>query len=353
MMPEGNKMGLQSKFLTFNSNIYITRQSEEYKNARQKDDSITEEIRKKFNENGYPVQDDFIQGSLATATAIKEKGKDFDIDRAIVIKEENAPADPTIPKKVVLELLEKRGFKNAKIKKPCTTADYQSEDLHIDIPIYSKSNAGFYKLAVGKKNSDENNREWSDSDPKGLIDWINAKDNSAIYETQKLQQFKRLTRYLKRWRNFNFHEDTSRKVFSIGLTVMLKEKFQSSINDEGLENDLNSLKKTIDQILYNSNYFYARPDSKWKVVVYLPVSPYRDIFTGSSLNTGTQLRNKLSNLSITLQKVIDETDESKQCNLLRTVFGEDFPEGSQSSSRNEATKVVFASAGSVGTSQGA
>ena len=108
-------MGLQSKFLTFNTNIYITRQSEEYKNAREKDDSITEDIRKKFRENGYPVQEDFIQGSLAINTAIKEKGKDFDIDRAIVINENDAPTDPTIPKKVVLEILENRGFKNAKI----------------------------------------------------------------------------------------------------------------------------------------------------------------------------------------------------------------------------------------------
>lgn len=116
--------------MTFNCNIYITRQSDEYKNARQKDDNITEEIRKKFKENGYPVQDDFIQGSLATSTAIKEKGKDFDIDRAIVIKEEHAPADPTIPKKVVLEILENRGFKNAKIKKPCVTADYKNDPRH-------------------------------------------------------------------------------------------------------------------------------------------------------------------------------------------------------------------------------
>lgn len=346
-------MGLQRKFMTFNSNIYITRNDEDYKNARKKDDSITEEIRKKFNEKGYPVQEDFIQGSLATATAIKEKGKDFDIDRAIVIKEEDAPEDPTIPKKIVLDILENRGFKNAKIKKPCVTADYQSEDLHIDIPIYSKSTAGFYKLAVGKKNSDENNREWSESDPKGLIDWINAKDNSGIYETEKLQQFKRLVRYIKRWRNINFHQDTCRKVFSIGLTVMFKQQFQSSINDEGLENDLVSLKKTIDRILDNSTYFNQQNETQWKVIVNLPVSPYRDIFSGSSLNTGTQLRNKLSSLSTTLQKVIAETNESKQCELLRSVFGNDFPESTQNNSKNEAAKVVFASSGSAGTSQGA
>lgn len=346
-------MGLQNKFLTFNSSIYITRQSDEYKNARQKDDSITEDIRKKFKENGYPVQDDFIQGSLATSTAIKEKEKDFDIDRAIVIKEEDAPTDPTIPKKVVLEILENRGFKNAKIKKPCVTADYKNEDLHIDIPIYSKSESGYYKLAVGKKNSDENNREWSDSDPKGLIDWINAKDGSGIYESQKLQQFKRLTRYIKRWRNIKFHENTCRKVFSIGLTVMLKENFQSSINDEGLENDLQALKNTIDKILDQSNYFLYQNENQWKVSVYLPVSPYRDIFSGSSIDTGTQLKNKLSTLRNNLKKVLDESDESKQCDLLREIFGEDFPEGTKNNSKNEVAKVVFPSAGSVGTSQGA
>jgi hypothetical protein len=193
----------------------------------------------------------------------------------------------------------------------------------------------------------------SESNPKGLIDWINAKDGSELYETEKLYQFRRLTRYLKRWRNVNFHEDTCGKVFSIGLTVMLKQKFQASINDEGLENDLESLKKTLDQILDNSTYFEYKTENQWKVKVYLPVAPYRDIFSNSSLNTGTQLKNKLSSLRTTLQKVIDETVESKQCDLLRSVFGEDFPTSSQSNSKNEAAKVVFSSAGSVGTSQGA
>ena len=77
---------------------------------------------------------------------------------------------------------------------------------------------------------------------------------------------------------------------------MLKEKFQSAINDEGLENDLEALKNTIDQILDQSNYFLYQNESQWKVTVDLPVSPYRDIFSGSSVSTGTQLKNKLSTL---------------------------------------------------------
>lgn len=346
-------MGLQSKFKTFNEKIYITLMSDEYRNAREKDDSITKAIKEKFQENGYPVQEDFIQGSLATRTTIKEKDKDFDIDRAIVIKEDDAPEDPIIPKNVVLDILEARGFHNAKVKKPCVTADYKNEDLHIDIPIYSKSTSGYYKLAVGKKNSSEDNKEWAESDPKGLIDWVSNSDNYGIYADEKLYQFKRIVRYMKRWRNITFHENVCRKIFSIGLTVMLKEKFQSSFNEEGLANDLKALKHTIDQILDHSTYFISQPENQCLVEVKLPVSPYRDIFTGSSLNTGTQLRTKLNSLRNTLQQVIDEEDESKQCTLLRSVFGEDFPEGSPNNSKNAAAKVVYPSAGSVGTSQGA
>lgn len=346
-------MGLQSKFKKFDEKIYITRTSDEYKNAREKDDSITKAIKEKFKENGYPVQEDFIQGSLATRTTIKEKGKDFDIDRAIVIKEDDAPKDPIIPKQVVFDILEARGFQNAKIKKPCVTADYKNEDLHIDIPIYSKSALGYYKLAVGKRNSSDENKEWAESDPRGLIDWVNNSDNYGSYADEKLYQFKRIVRYIKRWRNITFHENVCRKIFSIGLTVMLKEKFQPSIDEEGLANDLKALKHTIDQILDYSTYFVSQPENQWLVEVKLPVSPYRDIFTGSSLNTGTQLRTKLNSLRNTLQQVIDEKDESQQCTLLRSVFGEDFPEGTQTSSQENATKVVFSSAGSVGTSQGA
>ena len=52
-------------------------------------------------------------------------------------------------KKSVLKVLEDRGFKKAKIKKPCVTADYASLSLHIDIPLYRERN-GVYELAVGK-----------------------------------------------------------------------------------------------------------------------------------------------------------------------------------------------------------
>ena len=41
-----------------------------------------------------------------------------------------------------------------------------------------------------------------------------------------------------------------------------------------------------------------RGDNKYRVGVGLPAKPWRDIFDGSSLDTGTQLYNKLKHLKV-------------------------------------------------------
>ena len=58
----------------------------------------------------------------------------------------------------------------------------------------------------------------------GLTDWVN--DNSLYGADAKavLAQFRRLVRYLKRWRDVQFSQTVAAKVYSIGLTVMVKER---------------------------------------------------------------------------------------------------------------------------------
>lgn len=193
-------MATQDHFNKFYKAIKHTREDEAYSDARAKDDSILADIRTAFKDAGYPVIENFLQGSFSTHTAIRNKIGDFDIDRALVVDADKAPDNPVDCKKVVLDTLVRRGFKNSKIKKPCVTADYASLKLHIDFPIYSKS-GDTYKLAVGKAHSDENNREWSDSDPKGLKTWINSKERYSVSPDATQQQFLRLVCYLKRWRD--------------------------------------------------------------------------------------------------------------------------------------------------------
>lgn len=341
-------MGIQEKFLNFHDKIKLSREDDEYKDARDKDDSILKAIQKALKDEGYPVIDNFLQGSMSTATGVKNPGEDFDIDRAVVIAFDDSPDDPVKVKKIVLKVLEDRGFKNAKIKMPCVTADYASKNLHIDIPIYRERNDE-YELAVGKKNSCDENKQWSSSDPKGLRDWINDSSSYIGSANRKLEQYKRLVRYLKRWRDNKFSPLVAKKLFSIGLTVMAKKQFRPNFDDSDKPNDLVALRDTVNDMLYEG-YFIFQGNDQYKILVTLPKSPWKDIFDGSSLDTGTQFYNKLKALKSKLDKAIDETDLVNQCEILNEVFGDDFRVPSSSSA---VKKTVYATAGASGTSQGA
>lgn len=345
-------MGIQKQLDKFHNSIKLSRGDASYKTARQRDDSITMRVEAAFKEAGYEVINSFIQGSLATTTAIVPMSGDYDIDRAIVIDAAEAPENPVAPKKIVLNVLENRGFKNARIKKPCVTADYSSENVHIDFPVYKRQGHQHY-LAVGKKNSDERNRSWSSADPRGLIDWVNDRSAYGDLAAEKQNQFQRLVRYLKRWRDYQFSDTVASRIHSIGLTVMLKEQFCPSFSSEGSRQDLHALYQSVDSVLARC-YFINVDEGKYRVSVLLPKEPWRDIFDGSSVDTGTQFRNKLVRLRDKLAEAAELTDVVKQAKILRDLFGGDFevPEPPQGTS-GSTKKAVYATSGAAGTSQGA
>ena len=345
-------MGIQTHFNKFHDKIKLGREDDAYKKARERDDSIKAEVKTAFREAGYPVIADFIQGSLKTHTGIVPISGDYDIDRALVIDEAKAPKDPVTPKKKALDVLEDRGFKNAKIKKPCVTANYSSDKVHIDFIVYKKSGDRHY-LAVGKKNSNEDNREWSTADPLGLIEWID--DTSKYGEDDagdKLAQFRRLVRCLKRWRDVQFKETVAAKIYSIGLTVMVKREFVPAFSPEGACQDLVALRATAEAILH-TDYFHKEAGDKYRVRVDIPVAPYRDIFDGSSLDTGTQFHNKLHHLMNELAKAEALSDEREQCKILKKLFGDDFGVPAPPTDGSKTAKAVYPSPGFVRHSQGA
>lgn len=362
-------MPIQTHFNNFDKVIYLTGQSPGYKNAKEKDGSILNDLKKRFSEEGYPVVETFLQGSFSVNTAINSLEGDYDIDRALVIDADSAPVDPVMLKSVALDVLTKRNFKSPKVKKPCVTADYLSINLHIDYTIYTRDSSGNYKLAVGKPGSSVENKEWSPSDPKGLMEWINDSASYGQSIVSKKKQYKRLVRYMKRWRDVNFNEQSRKKLFSIGLTIMIKEQYQPDYFSD-VKDDLAALEQVVRNML---NTGYIRQESsqgepKYRISVNLPKSPYRDVFQhkdgiwsepGSDTNIGTMFRNQLANLLSKLEEASSETDEIKQCEILNKVFGDDFKVPSFSSSKGcgsvaSATAAsYFPTAGASGTSQGA
>jgi len=321
-------MGIQTQFKKFHDTIKLSRVDDAYSDAREKDDSITAQIKTAFSDAGYPVKNTFIQGSFATHTAIKAIDGDFDLDRAIVIDSDDAPENPVDCKVTLDNVLVARGFKNSKIKKPCVTADYSSLNLHIDFPVYRHGFILEHRLAVGRRNSDEDNREWASSDPQGLIDWVNNRDCEGRWSDlsdDEMSQFRRIVRYIKRWRDVQYADP--KYIYSIGLTIMLKRSLTPSFNDDDKPNDLLALYNTIDCILDERDFFtLTKTDpEKYNIQVDLPVSPNADIFQKHGETVGTELRNKLVRLRKKLKEAIDEENLKKQCEILHKMFGDDFP----------------------------
>ena len=94
-------------------------------------------------------------------------------------------------------------------------------------------------------------------------------------------------------------------------------------------------------------------DNKYRVRVDLPVEPWRDIFFGSGLDTGTQMYNKLNHLKEQLEKAEGLSDERKQCEILNKLFGRDFKVPDPPSERSRGRNAVYATPGIVTHSQGA
>lgn len=58
------------------------------------------------------------------------------------------------------------------------------------------------------------------SDPKGLVDYING----AVSDSDDREQFRRIIRYLKRWKNRVFSSSGNAEPPSIGITVIAADR---------------------------------------------------------------------------------------------------------------------------------
>lgn len=354
-------MALQHQYNKFSKKIALTLQSAEYKKAREKDDLVTPKVTAAFEVAGYEIHSTFMQGSLSYNTGVIPLDGDYDIDRAVAITKSSSPDNPVDPKKIIKKVLSDHGFSDPQIKKPCVTADYKTEPMHIDYPTYRVGDyLGGYDLAVGKEHSDENNRGWEESDPIGLNEWITSRDNrqggffaSDLTDAEK-QQFNRLVRYIKRWRDFKYtSKDQRSKIYSIALTIMMNASFAPSVNEDGVADDHQALKETLSILLEDGTYFKPLGDGKYDLVVKLPVMPHCDVFKGRGADVAVVLRNRFNKLLDALHEVDDLDSLSAQCDVLRKQFGDDFPSSEEGASNQQSSRAKQSSAGLVGVSSGA
>jgi len=315
---------LKSEFKEFHKTIKLDQYSEN-KKLRDKRDLLIDELSDKLKDEKIPDTEKkltftkFDQGSYAINTGIKPKDDDYDIDVGVLFDLTNDEYDSSKLKQLVFDKLDEQHNRTVVFNRPCITVKY-SDGYHVDLAIYS-DNDNDYHIAWGKKNS-KTNKCWYKSEPKELTSWV--KDVSDV--DAESSQFRRVVRYLKKWKLKHFSSSGNEAPPSIGLTIQARNAYHeqaSYVND----NDLGALINVVKDIKssFTSKFEFETLSFKKTVEVDLPVEPYKNVYYKMTLNQLDNYSNKVDDLLEALESARDEESIYEACKVLRQVFGDDFP----------------------------
>lgn len=331
---------LQKYFIDFNKKIKM-----DYDSLSELADKRDILLKKLRQDDDLPSFSELNQGSYSMYTGVVPLDKDYDIDvglRFNVNKDDYD--DPVDLKKQIRDILKNHTEYGAKIKQPCVTVSYKKDGelaYHVDLVAYSyedkdDTSSQMY-LARGKEYSSDENKYWEKADPKGLIDKINNK-----YSGDDREQYRRVIRYMKRWKNIKFSADGNSEPPGIGITLLAYEKFYPSKTYDDLEkkyiyDDLEALINFVNNIKlsFYQEYSDEKKEYLYAIDVKVPVEPYTNVFSKMSLIQMNELKNKIDTLCSELDEVKNESDIVEQCRKLNKIFGDDFdiPEKEQESKK--------------------
>ncbi|MBF0705793.1 nucleotidyltransferase [Alkalihalobacillus hwajinpoensis] len=329
---------IQRQFESFHDEIKLKR-FKENKELREKRDIITSKIKEgvkvKFGEKGENVSEiEFIdQGSYAVDLGIVPEDKDYDIDEGVIfnLHKEDYP-DPLELKKIIRDILSHHTNTSPKIKNPCVTITYLSENeplYHVDLPVYLRSKYNNYLyLAWGKEYSSDDNRYWDIADPQGLKEHI----RNSFTDNEK-KQFKRVVRYMKKWKDICFASSGSARPPSIGITIAAVDLFSykqtyDPITGDFKDNDLIALKHFVSNFKgrFISQWDYELERNVFTVEYQLPVQPYSNVFSKMSRLQMDSFYQKLNDLESALNEAETKSDPHDSCKILSPrFFGGKFP----------------------------
>ena len=321
---------IQKYLMDFHEVIKI-KDTEENQELRDKRDIILNKLKQKITSDA-PTYSTFNQGSYAMGTGIKPIDGEYDIDVGIRfdLSKDEYP-DPLVVKKWVYDALEDH-TKNVEVKRPCVTVTYLEggkPSFHVDLAVYAaKNDDGKLYLAKGKLNSSAENKEWEISNPLELIRLIRDK----FADVDDRAQFKRIIRYLKRWKDVNFSSNGHEAPVGIGLTTaayyyLSISKTIDAYSGKATYDDLKSIRDLVQLMLNNFVQIYNVADGKCydRLQVKLPVQPNTDLFEKMTDIQMNNFKSKLQELKETLKSAEEEVDPHEACKIMKKKFGDDFP----------------------------
>jgi hypothetical protein len=266
------------------------------------------------------------QGSYAMNTGIKPLDGDFDIDQGVYFETSITDyPDPVVLKERVYEALNGH-TKKVEIRRPCVTVFYQN-GYHVDLAIYSRATANSDNqdyLAMGKIGSEEKYRVWQLSDPTALTDKLFEPFED---DDTGRKQYRRIIRFMKRWKDVNFASGGNGAPRGIGLTISTHDYFQPNYDATSYKlDDLTALRDLAQAMLdaFSSTFVLAELKLVRRLKAKLLVTPFNDVYEKMTSKQMEVFETRLKELRDALNAALKEVDTRKACQLLRNVFGDDF-----------------------------
>ena len=288
-----------------------------------------------------PAFEKYDQGSYSMYLGVETLDKEYDIDVGLRFYANYSEYTPMDLKNKIYNLLKNHTDYGAKIKKPCVTVTYKKEGeaaYHVDLVIYTyedKENTDSQLYLARGKNSESGETYWEKSDPVGLVDYVKEKYKGETHKEDR-EQFRRVVRYMKRWKNKKFSTSGNAEPPSIGITLIAVDKFEVSKKYDYLEEKYlyDDLEATLNfaKIIKNLFYYQGVSDKgrdlysiEYNLPSILKFETATNVFRKMSDNYMTDFKEKIDDLVTDLEAVKNEIDEVEQCKKLNQIFGDPFP----------------------------
>ena len=320
-------LNLQKEFIEFHDNIKL---DDENATLREKRDILLKKLKDNISKDAVSYTT-FNQGSYAMGTGILPEDEDYDIDVGLKFgMDKDDYSDPIVPKKWLRDALYGH-TKSVEIRRSCVTVTYQIDGeslFHVDFAVYAADNAdGKMYIAKGKEFSSDANKKWELTDPQGLIDTIKGK-----FSGDDAAQFRRVIRYMKKWRTHKFSFNGNEAPTGISLTILAYNLFSlKKTNDwttkKDVYDDFSALYSLVTSIKNSFSLTWSSKDNVWchTVSTILPVEPYNELFEKMTEKQMESFYQKLVSMLGKLDDVKTKEKRSEACSILVDLFGDDFP----------------------------
>lgn len=300
-----------------------------------------------------PEYKTFDQGSYALGTGVRPVEGGYDIDVGVHFDVRKGDFDdPVEVKRWVFDALNGH-TQRVEMRTPCVTVFYQQdgeEAYHVDLAVYASSGSFFddrLYLARGRQGSKQENRVWEESNPRGLIKRVRD-----AFEGDERKQFRRVIRYLKRWKDLKFDSAGNAAPTGIAITVAGLHWFRPVVDHawfsgQTTPDDLLALRRFVEAMIS-----HFKRDFPWMVEqperlkVELPTAPHSDLLADMTDPQMLAFKQKLEGLRDALTRARDATDPVEACEILQQQFGDEFPVPERSETAQRRSRAIVSSSSS-------